>query len=742
MHVFKQPRSQDNSTRHDSQANAPCHARVRMLGNRAALQRDQTSSAPRSGSDTSGIVRSLSSRSSSSLSSDGGCKLHVEDEDFDSGSATSSPLAAWSSALDSLSSDGHAWEHPWPAGRTASRAWSSSAHPMSTNYAIEPTLQYLDLIQRSPSPEPLRLGDTTFRYRNLDPRGTEIRLLRILPRKSMQIECTLFHVLLDELHPYVAISYAWGDPDDTRSLVLEGHDFPVTVSLWQALSRLRSDDSEVIVWVDALCINQMDPDERNHQVQNMTRIYASASSVAIWLGLDYDNSHLAIDLILELIKAYQHDIEDCRAIIQSDHWRSHFEALAELFSRDYWTRLWIVQEVCNGQRVDVYCGPSKLSLHEFTLTSRILQHHEYHLDRMFSPEDLTKKRMALGAVLCDHGPATFVPGRENLGLDLWHALDLTWRHKCQDPRDKIYGILGLLKAEERSRIPVNYSFSKREVYTIAVKHILDTHKSLDIICRNTFSCCWSSEVAQDLPTWLPDFFAPPPSPSLGRWGRFDASRGMPAVASIYSAQRKLKMLAIPIDKVDLSAVSVQPLAPFQAILTTFLLWRSEVIQLFGFSELQHQLFCKFFRVDPVVVPSNVTAQAWMKEVYTTVNYLQKLWLPGMEVDDRILALAACQDGIRFGQLATDSRAFKALDIMIRGQRFCITKGLRYAVVSGNARQGDEIYVPFGCSTPILLRRVGIEHKFIGEVYMEYYMHGLAIQELEQRKRSFETVILV
>ncbi|KAH7175311.1 heterokaryon incompatibility protein-domain-containing protein [Dactylonectria macrodidyma] len=611
---------------------------------------------------------------------------------------------------------------------------------MPTNYLIEPTLQYFDLIQCPPSPEPLRLGDTAFRYRGLDPRGTEIRLLRILPPKSMQIECALFHVLLDELPPYVAISYTWGDPDDTRSLALEGHDFPVTVNLWQALSRLRSDDSEVIVWVDAICINQMDPNERNHQVQIMTRIYASASSVAIWLGLDYDNSHLAIDLILELTKACQHDIEECKTIILSSHWRFHFEALADLFSRDYWDRLWIVQEVCNSQRADVYCGPSKLSLHEFTLASRILQHHEDHLGTVFSLLDLTKKRKGVADILCHHGPATFVAGHENLGLDLWHALSLTCWHKCQDPRDKIYGILGLLKPEERSRIPVNYSFSKRKVYAIAVKLILETYKSLDIICRNTFSCCRSSEAAQDLPTWLPDFSAPFSAPDISNWGRFDASRGMPAAASIYSAQRKLKVLAIPIDKIDQCSASVQPLAPLHAILTTFLYWRSEVILLFGFSELQHQLFCKFFRIDPTIVPSNVTAEEWMKEVYSTVNYLQKLWLLGVEVDERIRALAPGH--AEAGQSTSDNRVLKVLQKVIPGQRFCITEGLRYAIVSGNARPGDEIYVPFGCLMPILLRRVGVEHKFIGEVYMEYYMHGLAIQELEQRKRSFETVILV
>ncbi|KAH7142223.1 heterokaryon incompatibility protein-domain-containing protein, partial [Dactylonectria macrodidyma] len=132
-------------------------------------------------------------------------------------------------------------------------------------------------------------------YKGLNPQGTEIRLFRILPLKWIQIECTLFHVPLKELPHYVSISYAWGDCDETRSITLEGHDFPIIVNLWQALFRLRSDDSLIIVWADAICINQKDVNERNYRVQSMTKIYTSAPSVTVWLGPDYSNSQLAID---------------------------------------------------------------------------------------------------------------------------------------------------------------------------------------------------------------------------------------------------------------------------------------------------------------------------------------------------------------------------------------------------------------------------------------------------------------
>jgi hypothetical protein len=101
---------------------------------------------------------------------------------------------------------------------------------------------------RSPSPAPRRLGDTLFRYEELDPQQNKIRLLRILPRSDHQsIECEVLHTPLDDRSPYTAISYAWGDAEDTCDIKLNGHDFPVTRSLWGALRRLRSEASAVVV---------------------------------------------------------------------------------------------------------------------------------------------------------------------------------------------------------------------------------------------------------------------------------------------------------------------------------------------------------------------------------------------------------------------------------------------------------------------------------------------------------------
>jgi hypothetical protein len=190
---------------------------------------------------------------------------------------------------------------------------------------------------RSSSPAPRKLGNTTFRYRNLDASHQEIRLLRILPKivDHAPIECEILHTSLNDPRNYIAISYAWGDAENTQVIILDGHEFPVTVSLWQALERLRSASYAVIVWADAVCINQQNTEERGMQVRFMARIYNLAFEVMVWLGPEDEDSHLALDLLRQISNCHGTQVEEVkmRSIIKSPLLRNHFRALVCLFDR-------------------------------------------------------------------------------------------------------------------------------------------------------------------------------------------------------------------------------------------------------------------------------------------------------------------------------------------------------------------------------------------------------------------------
>jgi hypothetical protein len=131
-----------------------------------------------------------------------------------------------------------------------------------------------------------------------------IRLLRLLPDsdEDSPIRCSLFIYDLQEWterpHLYEALSYVWGDPNRVLPIYISEYIVNVTENLHAALRRLRDNYFERVIWVDAMCIDQQNPDEVKSQILLMARIYSQASRVLIWLGLAADGS----DTILEKIR--------------------------------------------------------------------------------------------------------------------------------------------------------------------------------------------------------------------------------------------------------------------------------------------------------------------------------------------------------------------------------------------------------------------------------------------------------
>jgi hypothetical protein len=178
------------------------------------------------------------------------------------------------------------------------------------------------------------LGPKSYQYHPL--RDMEFRLIRILPERMSKLKCEIVHRSLEVPPDYVAISYAWGDGVDTKPLVLQGATIPVAASLYDALKAIRQKKTEALVWVDALCIDQLNRDERATQVRLMGQIYSRAMSVAIWLGPEADGSALAV----QLLEQVAHNFVSPQRI-RSLRKCSDSAALFDLFKRDYWKRLWV-----------------------------------------------------------------------------------------------------------------------------------------------------------------------------------------------------------------------------------------------------------------------------------------------------------------------------------------------------------------------------------------------------------------
>ena len=125
----------------------------------------------------------------------------------------------------------------------------------------------------------------SYKYQQLDHKGA-IRLLKLMPSKSIleDVHCELITVYLDlELH-YEAVSYTWGEPTFSETLYSTGGVIKITRNLMSALQHFRLPHKLRTLWIDAVCINQLDLVKKSYQITLMAGIYKNALRALAWLG--------------------------------------------------------------------------------------------------------------------------------------------------------------------------------------------------------------------------------------------------------------------------------------------------------------------------------------------------------------------------------------------------------------------------------------------------------------------------
>ncbi|KAK0619060.1 heterokaryon incompatibility protein-domain-containing protein [Immersiella caudata] len=605
------------------------------------------------------------------------------------------------------------------------------------------------------------LGKKVYQYSQLQ--EGEFRLVELLPARMSTIKCKVHHASLRNPPRYTAVSYAWGDPGDTAMLSLENVEIPVALSLHGALAALRHPSRSLMIWIDALCIDQQNGAERTEQVHRMTDIYSNADTVAIWLGPEADDSDLATDILKRVASD-----DDPQALLSflTKLSRRTLGTVVALFEREYWRRLWVVQEVFHAKDIMVYCGSSSLPWSDYKRASDAFVNNKAHISHFFPSHVPQSDRRAVAThfgfaqVLTYQGPASLPDLASITGLgdaSLLEVMRACRRKLSTEPRDKVFGLLGVLPPAIRDEFPVDYNLPVKEVYTNVVDYLLHTTHRLDVICESIHFPVHTSSFG--LPSWVPDWSHSPLTAAMGLAGRFSAAGTSRADARFVGRRRgNLDMAAIEVGRISVTGMSVGTACTLGDYLMAFLHWRAlllgrlreESLAAPGwedtkFSRRAQSLFCRTLCLDQVPARwasgQRGSSNGWLAATYHVFASLMGDRLPELPLDRGLWSYVDADVGIK----SEDRRGFLQghFGSKMMGRCFCITEDGRMGMGSGSMTPGDVIVVPLGCSTPVILRPEGGrgEHRFVGDVYLDGYMYGRAMEEMGNKEKEVRRYVL-
>lgn len=361
----------------------------------------------------------------------------------------------------------------------------------------------------------------------------EIRVLNIHPSYDFTapITCDIQIVSLDDDPVFDALSWCWGSVEDTAEIDVCGTSFSCRKNLDSALRHLRDKHECFLLWVDAVCINQGDLGEKSSQVLLMRRIYRHAQTVRIWLGEAADDSSEAVRVVKQL--QVQPDFNAAKLAGQELS-TEQLRAFTSLCKRPWFKRIWVVQEYALARQAVFYCGSDCFSwtnIGNFLggILDNLVKSPIEQLDQRYplmidgSIQNAVLNLLHLGGV----SDMTSEGKQHDIVQALETFLALS-KLNATDPRDKVYGCLGLLPGFEELII-IDYNFPVEAVYAITTYALFCRMKCFKPLCYKSTK---RETVSLELPSWSLDFIHDFQNghvlfnhfSAAGEWGSWSAPR--------------------------------------------------------------------------------------------------------------------------------------------------------------------------------------------------------------------------
>ncbi|KAI9151566.1 Heterokaryon incompatibility protein [Paramyrothecium foliicola] len=533
-------------------------------------------------------------------------------------------------------------------------------------------------------------------YSPLSPPTAIIRVVRLKKgRPNEVLECDLLSTPLVEAE-FEALSYVWGTTLVPYKILVNNKPFYITHNLHSALQELRYANQDRMLWIDAICINQLDNVEKSVQVQMMQAIYAKATKVTVWLG----KAEATTKDFLQSIQQYNDISREekeawCRAFIDSPDHQQTWAAFRSIAENEWWNRAWIIQEVVMGKHVIVQVG-------------------SHHIDWEVFVNFITSE---IGMDSCPTTAPLFASSIKELRSDI-HGLeaipttfmDLAYRFRTQSATfgsDKLYALLGLIRPTSPTDFRPDYSKSPTEVFLDFTVYCLENNRlSVIAIVQGTelegISWCRDWRLNRDGPFSATCMSISQPGNEYQRGG-FCASDNHNVEFKVDLPQRVLSLKGFHMDTIVRVGQVMMDWSRFRSCYWYSIVSGWEHVAGGPWSNDQ-SLQAAFSRT--------ITAGSWANEPQNFVQDFQRRGKPASsgDVDE---AYEAC------------------IKEMATYRRFFVTQEGRFGLGPWNIKQGDQLCILLGGKTPFVLRQCApprkgaVEasyHRLIGEAYVDGLMY--------------------
>jgi hypothetical protein len=628
-----------------------------------------------------------------------------------------------------------------------------------------------------------------FKYTPLG-NADDIRVVELLGGQPDEHNERRFHVMPGEpaaqrrilttvsgynIETYDAISYTWGNPSPQYQIKLDSKVFYVRQNLHSLLWFVRQEKDSWYYWIDAICINQDGAAEKSEQVKRMTKIYENAQQVVIWLGPPDDSSDLAFDLlekVSELVKSRPQvwEATDQLELRKSSAWRDltaevtsepfdrrSWKALESLLERDWWNRVWVVQESTTRVLTGFCCGTRHIWWSDIS-TAILLQYIQNETER----KDLQAVQVWKFQPLRDFHLRR-IQGGEMLKLLI--LLDDLRYFEASNLKDKVYAVIGIASGAEG--FPVDYSKTLYEVLLDVARYSVNSPygRRLDFrgYChaKRTKIYIPASVTARleqveggstvefspeefeqfrkmnefedlELPSWVPDWRLERSSSPFHKilQGEPDILGGSTSLGTAYSASGK----------------SMDRILPYTA--------DKEYISVDG-----AELVVKGFKIDGISELSSVSKEWYGKPgtaleatwephhigpTYFTGETVQEAFLDTIVADVKTITRAAISRNHAMIWPDLDE-AIVNIDLVFTLSHACshrrlfITQNKLLGLAPDESQIGDEIFILFGGQVLYVLRPTKDYYLLVGECYIHGLMDGQALSRLDDGTAQLSTI---